>query len=80
MQQQLQIINEVVVDYKAKIDLDVLGQLEEVNARRKKFLLHAIVERKNMKTCTLKLSLKDPEKMKPQSENAGHDAYVMARR
>jgi hypothetical protein len=28
MHQQLQVINEVVVDYKAKIDLDVLNQLE----------------------------------------------------
>ena len=37
MQQQLQVINEVVLDYKAKIDLDVLGQLEEQNARLKKF-------------------------------------------
>jgi hypothetical protein len=53
MHQQLQVINEVVVDYKAKIDLDVLNQLEEQNARLKKFLLEAIVERKNMRTCTL---------------------------
>jgi hypothetical protein len=45
MQQQLQVVNEVVVDYKAKIDLDVLGQLKEQNARLKKFLLNAIVER-----------------------------------
>ena len=53
MQQQLQVVNEVVVDYKVNIDLDVLGQLEEQNARRKKFLLNQIVERKNMCTCTL---------------------------
>jgi hypothetical protein len=45
MQQQLQVINEVVVDYKTKIDLDVLGQLKEQNTRLKKFLLNAIVER-----------------------------------
>ena len=53
MHQQLQVVNEVVVDYKAKIDLDVLGQLEEQNASLKKFLLDAIVKRKNMRTCTL---------------------------
>jgi hypothetical protein len=47
------VVNEVVVDYKAKIDLDILGQLEEQNDKLKKFLLDAIVERKNMRTCTL---------------------------
>ena len=53
MQQQLQMINKVVIDYKAKIDLDVLGQLKEQNARLKKFLLDAIMERKNIRTKTL---------------------------
>ena len=48
MQQQLQVVNEVVVDHKTKI-----GRLEDQNARLKKFLLDAIVERKNMRTCTL---------------------------
>jgi hypothetical protein len=38
----------VVVDHKAKI-----GGLEDQNARSKKFLLDAIVERNNMRTCTL---------------------------
>ena len=38
LHQQLQVVNEVVVDYKAKIDLNVLGQLEEQNVRLKKFL------------------------------------------
>ena len=41
-------INEVVVDHKAKI-----GGLEEQNERLKKFLLNAIVERKNMRSGTL---------------------------
>jgi hypothetical protein len=53
MHQQLQVVNEVVVDYKAKIDLDILGQLEEQNGKLKKYLLDAIVERKNMRTGTL---------------------------
>ena len=53
MHQQLQVVNEVVVDYKAKIDLDILGQLEEQNDNLKKYLSDAIVERKNMRTCTL---------------------------
>jgi len=48
MQQQLQVVNEVVVDHKIKI-----GGLEDQNARLKKFLLDAIVKRKNMRTCTL---------------------------
>jgi chromosome segregation ATPase len=48
IQQQLQVVNEVVVDHKAKI-----GGLEDQNTRLKKFLLDAIVERKNMRTCTL---------------------------
>ena len=48
MQQQLQVVNEVVVDHEAKI-----GGLEEQNARLKKFLLDAIVERKHMRTSTL---------------------------
>jgi hypothetical protein len=48
MQHQFQMVNEVVVDHKANI-----GQLEEQNARLKKFLLDAIVERKNIRTCTL---------------------------
>ena len=51
--QQLQGVNEVVVDYKTKIDLDILGQLEEQNGKLKKYLLDAIVERNNMRTCTL---------------------------
>ena len=46
-------VNEVVVNYKAKIDFDVLGQLEEQMARLKKFLLDAIVKRKNMRISTL---------------------------
>ena len=37
MHQQLQVVNEVVVDYKAKIDLDILGQLEEQNGKLKNF-------------------------------------------
>jgi hypothetical protein len=48
MQQQLQVVNEVVVDHKAKI-----GGHEEQNARFKNFLLDAIVERKNMRTYSL---------------------------
>jgi hypothetical protein len=48
MQHQFQMVNEVVVDHKANI-----GQLEEQNARLKKFLLDASVERKNIRTCTL---------------------------
>jgi hypothetical protein len=48
MQQQLQVVNEVVIDHKAKI-----GGLEDQNARLKKILLDAIVEHKNMRTCTL---------------------------
>ena len=47
------VVNEVVDVYKAKIDLDVLSQLEEQNAKLKKYLLDAIVERKNMRTCKL---------------------------
>ena len=47
MQQQLQVINEVVVDNKVKIDLEIFGQLEEHNAKLKKFLLDAIVKCKN---------------------------------
>ena len=46
-------INKIVVDYKGETDLDVVGQLEERNAMLKKNLLDAIVERKNMRTCTL---------------------------
>ena len=53
MHQQLQVVNEVVVDYKAKIDLDIIGQLEEQNDKLKKYLLDAIVERKIMRTSTL---------------------------
>ena len=48
-----QVVKKIVVDYKTKIDLDVFGQLEEQNVMLKKFLLYAIVERKNMRTCTL---------------------------
>ena len=48
MQQQLQVVNEVVVDH-----LDKIGGLEEQNARLKKFLGNAIVERKNLRTGTL---------------------------
>ena len=48
MQQQLQVVNEMVVDHKIKI-----GELEEQNAVLKKHLRYAIVERKNMTTCTL---------------------------
>ena len=48
MQQQLQVVNERVVDYKARI-----GKLEDQNARLKKFLLDAIVKRKNMRIGTL---------------------------
>jgi hypothetical protein len=48
MQQQLQVVNEVVVDLNTKI-----GGLKNQNARLKKFLLDAIVERKNMRTGTL---------------------------
>jgi chromosome segregation ATPase len=48
MQQQRQVVNEVVVEYEAKI-----GGLEEQNARLKQFLSDAIVERKNMRTNTL---------------------------
>ena len=51
--QQLQGVNEIVVNYKTKIDLDILGQLEEQNGKLKKYLLDAIVERNNMRTCTL---------------------------
>ena len=46
-------VNEVVIDYKITLDIDVFGQLEEQNARLTKFLLDAIMERKNMRTCTL---------------------------
>jgi hypothetical protein len=48
MQQQLQVVNEVVVDHKAKI-----SGLEDQNVKLKKLLLDAIVERKNMRTDTL---------------------------
>jgi hypothetical protein len=48
MQQQLQVVNEVVVDHEANI-----CGLEEQNSRLKQFLSDAIVERKNMRTCTL---------------------------
>ena len=40
-------VNEVVVDNKVKIDLEILGQLEEHNVKLKKFLLNTIVKRKN---------------------------------
>jgi hypothetical protein len=46
MRQQLQVINEVV-------QVTKIGGLEEQNARLKQFLLNAIVERKNMRACTL---------------------------
>ena len=48
MQQQFQVVNELVVDHTAKI-----CQLEEQNAMLKKFLLDAIVDRKNMRIGTL---------------------------
>jgi len=48
LQQQLQVVNEVVVDH-----LDNIGKLEEQNARLKKFLRDAIVERLNLRHGTL---------------------------
>ena len=51
--QQFLVVNEVVIDYKAKIDIDVFGQLEEQNTRLEFFLLDAIVERKNIRICIL---------------------------
>ena len=53
MYQQLQVVNEVLIDSKIKIDLDVLGQLDKQTTRLKKLLLDAIVEYKNMRTCIL---------------------------
>ena len=47
MQQQLQVVNEVVVDYKTS------SRLEELNTRLRKFLLDTIVKRKNIWTYTL---------------------------
>ena len=48
MEQELQVVNEVVVDQSTRI-----GELEEQNARLKKHLGDAIVERIEMRTCTL---------------------------
>lgn len=52
MHQQLKVVNEAVIDYKAKIDLDVLDQLKEQNDNLN-FFLDEIVKRKNMRTDTL---------------------------
>jgi hypothetical protein len=79
------VVNEVVVDHEAKI-----GDLEEQNARLKQFMSDAIVERKNMRTCTLLVMAKarqfEAEFESIQKEwnrnqkNAEHDAHVMAKR
>ena len=63
MLHQLQVVNKVVLDHKAKI-----CQLEKQNARLKKFLLDAIVERKNMRTCTL-LAMAKARQFEAEFEN-----------
>ena len=51
VQHQLHMVNQLVVDYQAKVDRT--KELEEQNARLKKLLLDVVMERKNMRTGTL---------------------------
>ena len=74
MHQQLQVVNEVVVDYKAKIDLDIIGQLEEQNDKLKKYLLDAIVERKNMRPGTL-FAMAKAQKFEAEFESIWKEWY-----